>query len=120
MIRSQADSGLTLTELEDQLRQATRWHRRAACRPSALPPGVDSTWFIPTVTAGDHNPQSWYPKAAAAARICRHCPVRDTCAAEGSGEAGIWGGRLQRRMYQVSDAYEARSQRTFAQVTETL
>lgn len=91
------DDGLTLAELYEQARTASDWHRRAACRPSNLPPGWDSTWFVPPIEPEHRNAHSWNPKGAAAVRMCQACPVRSECRQAGQGQIGVWGGELQAR-----------------------
>jgi len=94
---SLSDGGLTLGELYEQLRVGLDWHTRALCRPEALPPGMDSTWFVPPIDPGRRSPEAWHPKGAAAVKLCRRCPVSGECRDAGRGQIGVWGGQLQAR-----------------------
>lgn len=59
-----------------------------------------------------HDPETWFPlqgdcgsRTRDAVAICRGCPVREECLAEGlRHESGIWGGTTERSRRKIRRA----------------
>lgn len=79
----------------------TTWQMFAACHPSQ---GHDpDLWFGPdTDDRGQGNSAATKARTREAKRICRGCPVRETCLTAGSGEWGVWGGMAERERRQAN------------------